>query len=265
MLSKSVLLSGSLILAILLSGALIVTATYMWHEGPNDSSITALAVSKEQATTLALGAVKGIAKETELEKENERLLYSVEIDSEKGLYKVKVDPYTGELVKVETEDDVGKRELEIVNPKITEEQAKDIALGSFRGVITDFEAKKLNGKYVYEVEVTSENAEADVLIDMMNGKVLRIEQDAKEDDDKDEDEPNQEELNNLQPKITQEQAIKIALAEVNGEVTDVEIERKRGKEVYTVEIDDNGDEVDIFVDTKTGHVVGTERDTKEDD
>ena len=55
------------------------------------------------------------------------------------------------------------------------------------------------------------------------------------------------------------------MAEVNGEVTDVEIERKRGKEVYTVEIDDNGDEVDVFVDTETGYVVGTERDAKEDD
>jgi uncharacterized membrane protein YkoI len=60
-------------------------------------------------------------------------------------------------------------------------------------------------------------------------------------------------------KISQEQARKIALEKIPGNVTDVTIERKRGKEVYVVEIQtpDEG-EKDVLVDIKTGRIVGTE-------
>jgi uncharacterized membrane protein YkoI len=58
-------------------------------------------------------------------------------------------------------------------------------------------------------------------------------------------------------KITIEQATKIALERIPGEVTEVKIERKRGKHVYAVEIQtpDKG-ERDVFVDIQTGEVVG---------
>lgn len=59
-------------------------------------------------------------------------------------------------------------------------------------------------------------------------------------------------------KITAENAKKIALQRVPGKVTDVTIERKRGKNVYVVEIQTEGREVDVFVDTQTGEVVGTD-------
>jgi len=60
-------------------------------------------------------------------------------------------------------------------------------------------------------------------------------------------------------KISPEQASKIALEKIPGNVTDVTIERKRGKEVYVVEIQtpDEG-EKDVLVDIKTGRIVGTE-------
>jgi Peptidase propeptide and YPEB domain len=59
-------------------------------------------------------------------------------------------------------------------------------------------------------------------------------------------------------KITAENAKKIALQRVPGKVTDVAIERKKGKNVYVVEIQTEGREVDVFVDTQTGEVVGTD-------
>ena len=60
-------------------------------------------------------------------------------------------------------------------------------------------------------------------------------------------------------KITKEQATKVALEQVPGKVTDVTIERKRGKNVYVVEIQspDQG-EKDVIVDMESGKVVGTE-------
>jgi uncharacterized membrane protein YkoI len=60
-------------------------------------------------------------------------------------------------------------------------------------------------------------------------------------------------------KVTKEQATKIALEHIPGKVTDVTIERKRGKNVYVVEIQspDQG-EKDVFVDMESGKVVGTD-------
>jgi uncharacterized membrane protein YkoI len=60
-------------------------------------------------------------------------------------------------------------------------------------------------------------------------------------------------------KITEEQARQIALERMPGKVTDVTIERKRGRNVYVVEIltPDQG-ERDVLVDIVTGQIVGTE-------
>ena len=95
---------------------------------------------------------------------------------------------------------------------------------------------------------------------------LEVEKEAIDDEEEfDEDDLSKEELINLKVGITEEEAIQIALKKVNGKVTDIEIERKKGHDVYAVEMDDNGDEVDVFVDVKTGEIVGTERDSEEDE
>ena len=62
-------------------------------------------------------------------------------------------------------------------------------------------------------------------------------------------------------KISEEKAAEIALKKVPGNVTSVVIEKKLGKNVYVVEIIEkgSGQEVDVFVDIKTGEVVGTDR------
>ena len=59
-------------------------------------------------------------------------------------------------------------------------------------------------------------------------------------------------------KITQEQATKIALERIPGEVTEVTIEKKKGKEVYVIEIQTPKGEKDVFVDMESGKIVGTE-------
>ena len=62
------------------------------------------------------------------------------------------------------------------------------------------------------------------------------------------------------PKVTKEAATEIALKKVPGTVTAVDIEKKRGRNVYVVEIiaKDSGKETDVFVDTATGEVLGTD-------
>jgi uncharacterized membrane protein YkoI len=60
-------------------------------------------------------------------------------------------------------------------------------------------------------------------------------------------------------KITKEQATKIALERIPGQVTDVAIEKKRGKNVYVIEIQSpEQGEKDVFIDMETGKIVGTD-------
>jgi uncharacterized membrane protein YkoI len=60
-------------------------------------------------------------------------------------------------------------------------------------------------------------------------------------------------------KVSGDQATKIALGLMPGKVTSLKIERKRGKNVYVVEIQtrDKG-EKDVFVDIESGEIVGTD-------
>lgn len=65
--------------------------------------------------------------------------------------------------------------------------------------------------------------------------------------------------NKYNRKISDEQAKKIALEEVSGEVTHIGIERKFGKQTIVVEVDaDNGPETDVIIDIETGDILGTE-------
>ena len=98
---------------------------------------------------------------------------------------------------------------------------------------------------VYEVGIR--NGEFQQLIDI------------KKDSDKKSAKIIEEPVEELKKDITEEEAIAIALKEVEGKVTDVSIEKKFGKAAYVVEIDaDNGPETDVIIDVDTGEVLGVE-------
>ncbi len=59
--------------------------------------------------------------------------------------------------------------------KITEEQAKDIALKTVPGKVTGVTLERKKGKPVYAVEIMSKTkGEKDVFVDIVSGKVLGI-------------------------------------------------------------------------------------------
>ena len=61
-------------------------------------------------------------------------------------------------------------------------------------------------------------------------------------------------------KITEDEAVEIALKAVPGEVTDVAIEKKLGANRYVVEVlaKEDGSETDVIIDMQTGKVLATE-------
>ena len=62
-------------------------------------------------------------------------------------------------------------------------------------------------------------------------------------------------------KISKGTAMNAALKTMPGKVTDVTVERKRGKQVYVIEIiaESNGKENDVLVDMQTGAVLGIDQ------
>jgi len=62
-------------------------------------------------------------------------------------------------------------------------------------------------------------------------------------------------------KVSREQAVEAALAAVPGKVTDAGIEKKRGKNVWVIEIvaEKDGAEIDVLVDLDSGKVIGLDR------
>lgn len=63
-------------------------------------------ISIEQARKTALERVNGTITEEELEKENGRIVYSIEIrDANRKVYDVEVDAQTGAIVRIEEETD----------------------------------------------------------------------------------------------------------------------------------------------------------------
>lgn len=60
--------------------------------------------------------------------------------------------------------------------KISEDEAKAIALKYLPGKVTDIAIEKKRGRNVYVVEIMSEKSgEKDVLVDLVSGKVLGME------------------------------------------------------------------------------------------
>jgi uncharacterized membrane protein YkoI len=68
-----------------------------------------------------------------------------------------------------------------------------------------------------------------------------------------------------QERITQAEAITIALDHAPGTVTEVESGMKNGRLVYEIEIIDGNTEIEVKVDTKTGNIVSTKREEREDE
>ena len=65
--------------------------------------------------------------------------------------------------------------------------------------------------------------------------------------------------------LSEEQAIAIALAEIPGEMTEVELEQEDGQEVYEVEILTlDGSEMEIEVAADTGDILSVEAEAEDD-
>ena len=168
--------------------------------------------------------------------------------------------------------------------RITMEQARAAALKRVPGTIEDGELEKESGKLVYSFDIrTSDQMITEVWVDAKSGEVINVEKEdaAKEAAEKNEDRMKRNKKDDdeesdasqkanqakyaKQARITMDAAKAIALKAKIGTITDEELEKKKGRILYSFDVRTaDGKSFDVEVDAKTGKVLKVEED-KEDE
>jgi len=159
----------------------------------------------------------------------------------------------GASVYAITDGQPAAAQINVSSHTINELKAKDIALyASKGGLVTDSHIENEDGIKKYEMTVVKPDREFDIEIDALTGTVTKLDQKVR-----DQNETNVEIDNpqNASPKISLEEAKKIALNQVKGTITEAELEDEDHRLVYEFEIQTaNYHEIEIKVDAATGKV-----------
>jgi len=148
---------------------------------------------------------------------------------------------------------------------LTMEEAEAIAVKSVGGTVTGIELDRELAGDIYEVEVKSKGFEYDLDIDAKTGKVLRTDKDDNDDDDFDNDDSDDKVIVSDGKFITEKAAIKIAMKQAKGTVTEVKLDEDDGRVIYEIEIQDDKYDYDFDIDAISGEVLKFEKDRDDND
>ncbi|NRR21102.1 PepSY domain-containing protein [Brevibacillus sp. MS2.2] len=157
---------------------------------------------------------------------------------------------------LQIDDDVKHNWAKLV--RITPEKALKKVRDTQSGIITEWKLDEEDGFLVYKAEIKNKHQEIDVYVDAMTGDVWQT---VDHDDDDDHDDDNHDHWNKQQVKISVEQAKKIALAKVSGNIKSIKLDEDDNYYVYEVEVKTaKGQEVDLEISATTGAVLDVDWD-----
>ncbi len=145
-----------------------------------------------------------------------------------------------------------------VQNKKSQEEAIQIATTVAEGTVTSTGHGISNGNDVYYVETSDGTIETEIEIDATTGEILNIEQES-------EDDENEVKVSSDNAEITEEEAKEIAVAETGGKVTEVDTDRKNGRDAWEIEIKKDGNYADVLIDMETGEVLAVEWEDSDDE
>ncbi|WP_277585311.1 PepSY domain-containing protein [Psychrobacillus antarcticus] len=183
------LVIGSLVAAIVISGGIGINALANDDNVNVSNTQSEKLIGIEKAKEVALKEAKGIIESVELEKDNGKTFYEVDIDGEKSIeYEVRVDAYNAKVLNVkEDKDDDDDNDLDKVAPNtklITEAKAIEIAQKQIKGTLVEIELDSDDGRYEYELELNTAKGEAEFTIDATTGEIIEYELDDDNDNDR---------------------------------------------------------------------------------
>ncbi|AAP26092.1 PepSY domain-containing protein [Bacillus anthracis] len=194
-----------------------------------EKSLKSNTITKEKAEEMALQKVQGEIKYTILEKRNEIEVFVITVETnDKQSKVVEIEKTTGQI-----------QLLEKPMTKVTEEQAKDIAVQQVPGNEKGIRLEQKNEKNIYVIEI-EKNANENVIVEIeeTTGAFIGTSQ--------------------IQKVITEEQAKEVALQKVQGGfIEKVSIVDINGTATYQIIIKKQTETVDVRVHTITGEIIST--------
>ncbi|MCU4989262.1 PepSY domain-containing protein [Bacillus cereus] len=194
-----------------------------------EKSLKSNTITKEKAEEMALQKVQGEIKHTILEKRKEIEVFVITVETNDKQSKV-----------VEIEKTTGRIQLlEKPMTKVTEEQAKEIAVQQVPGNVKGIRLEQKNEKKIYVIEIEkSANENVMVEIEETTGAFIGTSQ--------------------IQKVITEEQAKEVALQKVQGGfIEKLSIVDINGTATYQIIIKKQTETVDVRVHTITGEIIST--------
>ncbi|KMP31162.1 hypothetical protein TU52_20415 [Bacillus cereus] len=192
-------------------------------------SLNSNTITKEKAEEMALQKVQGEIKHTILEKRNEIEVFVITVETnDKQSKVVEIEKTTGHI-----------QLLEKPMTKVTEEQAKEIAVQQVPGNVKGIRLEQKNEKKIYVIEI-EKNANENVIVEIeeTTGAFIGTSQ--------------------IQKVITEEQAKEVALQKVQGGfIEKVSIVDINGTATYQIIIKKQTETIDVRVHTITGEIIST--------
>jgi len=168
-------------------------------------------------------------------------IYDMTIQLTTGKYYIKIDRFSGDVLDISRGEEGKDKRLS------TEEIERNIEKEQ-NGKIEDLKLRINNQVAYYDAVVENSENKVFITLNGVTGEIVNKKEEKKV--------PVKEEIKNL----TKEEAIKIALKTVQGEVDDVDLEELNGQLYYFVEIETDDREADIQINAITGEVKSIEWD-----
>lgn len=144
------------------------------HKSSNKKTV----IDSNRAIEIAKGAFAGQVTELELDEDDGRLIYEIELRTGTEKAEIEIDAYTGEILVIEIENDNSNKykfKSQDDQTVIGAEEAITIAKNKFDGRVTELQLDKEDGRLIYEIELISGNKEAELEINAYTGEIISIE------------------------------------------------------------------------------------------
>ncbi|MFD1778692.1 PepSY domain-containing protein [Fredinandcohnia salidurans] len=220
---------GTLPKSLLAVAGIIVATVVIWQLTKTFTSAEPL--SEKDATRLVEKMYSG--ENTEVSREDD--VYKIKFEIESGIYEIDVNRKTGDVTNL--------TQISQEPQEKTEAEVRDILAKEKAGEIKTIEKKNEQDKAYYYATVTKGETEATYKLETTTGKIVDVVENKQQTQTPPETTPNtQEPPTKTAQRISEQQAIELALKVVNGVVDDVELEEEAGQPYYFIEIEDAGEE-----------------------
>lgn len=178
--------------------------------------------------------------------------YQIKMQKQNRLYIIKLDAKSGKIVSFH---ETNESTTPIPNPslkiELPEEELKQIVLNAVNGSLVSFEKVDSNQDPSYKAIVNEAEKQTTIIVDAVSGTILSTTSTV---------------LNQPPKRLTENEAIKIASSQVQGEVDDIWQDTEGEQSFYLVKIETNDDrEATVQIHAITGEVMSVRWDDHDDD